>query len=79
MGNNSRIFACVFSTGISYYDRQTEEHGDYKKLAFPPFNTFVLEVTKDCPLEFLPDIRLRTDSDAGPVVSYVCPIAIILG
>lgn len=57
MGNNSRIFACVFSTGISYSDRQTQEHGDYKKLAFLPFNTLVLEFRKDCPAEFRPKIQ----------------------
>ena len=57
MGNNPRIFACVFSTGVSYADRNTEEYGDYKRLAFLPFSTLELEFRKDCPAEFRSEIQ----------------------
>ena len=57
MGNNPRIFAGIFPTGISYADRQKEEYGDYKKLAFLSFQTLVLEFRKDCPAEFRSEIQ----------------------
>jgi hypothetical protein len=44
-----RIFAGVFSTGIGYADRQVEEHGDYKRLAFLSFSSLTLDVEKKCP------------------------------
>jgi hypothetical protein len=39
----SRLFIGVFPCGISYADRHHEEHGDYKTLAFLPYNSLVLE------------------------------------
>lgn len=35
--------AATFPTGISYADRLVEVKGDYKRLAFLPFDTLVLE------------------------------------
>jgi hypothetical protein len=34
-----RLFIGIFPGGISYADRFREEHGDYKKLAFLPYDT----------------------------------------
>lgn len=38
-----RLVAGVFPTGIGYADRKTEQDGDYRKLAFLPFSSLVLE------------------------------------
>jgi hypothetical protein len=38
-----RVFVGTFPTGISYADRAVEVGGDYKRLAFLPFDTLVLE------------------------------------
>lgn len=40
---SARVFAGVFPTGISYADRTVEVGGDYKRLAFLPFDTLSLE------------------------------------
>lgn len=44
-----RLFVGAFPGGMVYADRQREEHGDYKRLAFLPWHTLVLEVERDCP------------------------------
>jgi hypothetical protein len=53
---NPRIFAGVFPTGISYADRLREEHGDYARLAFLPFDTLQLEFSKTCPTQLKAEI-----------------------
>lgn len=45
----NRIFAGCFPTGVSYADREREEDGDYKRLAFLPYTTLVLAFQPDCP------------------------------
>jgi hypothetical protein len=60
---NSRIFSGVFPTGISYADRQREETGDYKRLAFLSFSTLVLEVRPDCPH----GLRTEIEADAARI------------
>ena len=57
MGNNPRIFAGIYPAGIVYADREKEEYGDYKRLAFLSFNTLVLEFRKDCHTEFRSEIQ----------------------
>ena len=52
-----RIFCGVFATGLSYADREKEEGGDYKRLAFISFSTLTLEVEKSCPAELRPYIE----------------------
>ncbi len=44
-----RLFVGVFPAGISYADRSREEFGDYKRLAFLPFRSLVVEFAVDCP------------------------------
>lgn len=51
---SKRLFIGVFPGGISYADRETEEYGDYKKLAFLPYDTLELRFYHDCP-EMLKD------------------------
>jgi hypothetical protein len=46
-----RIFVGVFPCGISYADRTVELDGDYKRLAFLPYNTLELEFSKGCPAD----------------------------
>lgn len=43
MAAADRVFSGVFPTGISYADRTVEVGGDYKRLAFLPFSTLILE------------------------------------
>ena len=62
---DERIFCGVFPAGLSYADRTREEHGDYKRLAFLPFRSLVLDVAKDCPADLRKDIEL----DAAEVVA----------
>jgi hypothetical protein len=43
MQMSERLFSGVFPCGIGYADTHIEEHGDYKELAFLPFDTLTLE------------------------------------
>ena len=60
-----RIFIGIWCTGISYSDREREEFGDYKKLAFLPYKTLTLEVRPDCPPELLEEI----EEDAATIIA----------
>lgn len=62
---NDRLFIGVFPGGISYADCHREEHGDYAKLAFLPFDTLQLEIKQDCPA----DLRTRIEADAATIQS----------
>ena len=52
----NRIFIGIFPGGIRYADRHVEEHGDYKKLAFLPYDTLELDIQADCPAELISEI-----------------------
>jgi hypothetical protein len=39
----SRLFVGIFPAGIVYADREVQEHGDYKRLAFLPYRTLEVE------------------------------------
>lgn len=39
------LFIGIFPTGIGYADAGVEEDGDYKRVAFLPFRSLVLEVS----------------------------------
>lgn len=41
-----RLFIGVFPAGLVYADRHNEEHGDYKRVAFLPYRSLVLEPAK---------------------------------
>jgi hypothetical protein len=45
-GKAPRLFIGVFPCGISYADRHHEEYGDYKALAFLPYESLTLEFRK---------------------------------
>jgi hypothetical protein len=49
--NDDRLFIGNYPCGIVYADRHNEEHGDYKRLAFLPYDGMELEFAKDCPEE----------------------------
>lgn len=53
----SRIFSCVYPTGIVYADRQRQKSGDYARLAFLSFSTLELEFSTDCPRELVAQIE----------------------
>lgn len=48
---NQRLFIGTYPAGIVYSDREKEVHGDYKRLAFLPYDTLKLEVERGCPGE----------------------------
>ena len=60
-----RLFIGLFPGGVVYADRTREEHGDYKRLAFLPWHSLVLEVKPDCPA----DLRRRIEADAATYIA----------
>ncbi len=62
---NNRIFAGVYPTGILYADREREEHGDYARLGFLPFDTLDLQIDARCPAHLRADI----EADAAPIIA----------
>lgn len=55
------LFIGVQAAGISYADTQVIEAGDYKKLAFLPYDTLKLEFYPGCPA----DLRAEITQDAS--------------
>ena len=49
-----RLFIGKYPEGLVYADRAREENGDYKRCAFIPYNSLVIEWAKDCPTELRP-------------------------
>jgi hypothetical protein len=62
---SDRIFAGVYSTGISYADRSKEEQGDYKRLAFLPLSTLRLQIEPSCPS----DLAEQIEADAASIIA----------
>jgi len=54
---NDRLFIGSYPCGIVYADKHNEEHGDYKRLAFLPYDGMELKFEKDCPEELKERIR----------------------
>jgi hypothetical protein len=46
VGIEGRLFIGTFPTGIVYADRQKEEHGDYQLVAFLPYGSLELQVSR---------------------------------
>ncbi len=64
MSASDRVSAATFPTGINYADRTVEVKGDYKRLAFLPFDTLELEwIAKRVP----PDVRDYIVADAAKI------------
>lgn len=59
----ARVMVAVHAAGVVYCDRQVEVNGDYKRLAFLPYDTLVLE-WGDCPSELL---RREIERDASVI------------
>ncbi len=55
--DNERIFIGSYPCGVVYADRHNEEHGDYKRLAFLPYDGMELQFEKDCPEELRKQIE----------------------
>ncbi len=54
---DERVFCGVFPAGIVWADRKQEQHGDYKRLAFLPYDTLELKVEKSCPAHLVSQIE----------------------
>lgn len=52
-----RLFIGIFPAGISYADKEREEHGEWLRLAFFDFATLQLQVGSKCSEEFEKIIR----------------------
>ncbi len=55
--SDHRLFIGIFPGGIVYADRHHEQYGDYKHVAFFPYDTLCLDVKKDCPHELLAEVK----------------------
>ena len=62
---DQRLFIGIFPGGIVYADRTRKQYGDYKRLAFLPYDTLCLETQKDCPK----DLLARIQADAATLQS----------
>lgn len=54
---SDRLFIGLMPAGVSYCDRQVEEDGDFKKLAFLPYDTLELDILPGCPDDLAAQIR----------------------
>jgi hypothetical protein len=52
-----RLFVGVYSTGLSFADKGTEENGDYRKVAFMPYRTLTVEFFGACDKDMKKDIQ----------------------
>ncbi len=49
--SSDRLFTAIMPGGIVYCDKRSEEHGDYLKVAFLPYDTLDLRIYRpDSPL-----------------------------
>jgi hypothetical protein len=60
---NQRLFIGVYPTGIVYADRHVETRGEYKRLAFMPYDTLDLRHESVLPDELIGPIN----SHAGAI------------
>jgi hypothetical protein len=60
-----RLFIGVYPTGIVYADTEVEERGDYRRLAFLPFHSLVLELCEKVP----PDLVRRIKRHAAKIIA----------
>jgi hypothetical protein len=59
---SQRLFIGVYSTGLSYADRERERDGDYLKLAFLPYRTLKLEWSRG--VRVPPELRKEIEESA---------------
>jgi hypothetical protein len=66
LNSKERLFIGVYPGGIVYADRSIEVQGDYKRLAFLPYHSLLLEwASNDCPS----DVRHIIENDAAKIVA----------
>jgi len=65
MMTGQRLFVGIQAAGVVYADRQAAEHGDYKRLAFLPYDGMRLEIAADCPPELAEAIRVSAKKYEG--------------
>lgn len=59
-----RIFCGIFPAGLLWADRERIHQGDYKRLAFLPYRTLLLDIERDCPTE----LREIIESEAADII-----------
>lgn len=78
-----RPFIGIFPGGIVYADRQHEQYGDYKHVAFLSYDTLCLDVKKNCPRELLAEVKAHAailQSRCGELFRiFTCGQAVRLG
>jgi len=83
MEKANRIFVGIYPTGVVYSDRQAEQYGDYKRLAFLPYNNLTLELQSDCPFELkdiiIKNAKLIQDERGKKFMVSACQQYVILG
>lgn len=53
---SDRLFIGAYPCGLVYADREREQHGDYKRLAFLSYASLELDLEKDCPADLAEQI-----------------------
>ena len=56
------LFIGVYPTGIVYADRGRQQHGDYRRVAFLPYDSLALAIVPDCPDGFRPVIERHANA-----------------
>lgn len=59
--NKDRLFIGCYPTGLVYADRQVEEHGDYRRLAYLNYGTLKLDLEDNIPKEL--EDRIKKDHE----------------
>lgn len=78
----ARLFQGIYSCGIVYADRAVERDGDYRRLAFLPYDTLQIEYEKDCPELWRPFLEQKAAemlARAGQRFALAGNMSIILG
>lgn len=60
-----RLFIGCYPTGWMYCDRLVQKDGDYRRVAFLPYSSLVLEVETQCPAVLLPLIEANAADMQG--------------
>lgn len=77
-----RLFCCCMPTGWVWSDREVEEHGDYRRLAYMNYGTLELDLEPRVPKEL--ERRIMADAfelsqRRGERYAIACNITITLG
>jgi hypothetical protein len=77
-----RLFVGCYPTGFVYADRHVERHGDYKRLAYLNYESLLLDLEPDCPIDLALEIRahvVEIHAKAGTPYQIAGNMTVILG